>query len=198
LLGKEKEAGFERIDLIKKLLPVYIDILTKLYGLGAEWVQFDEPFLTLDLSEKEQLIFKDTYKQLRAAFPFLKFVLATYFGRLGDNIKLATSLPVNVLHIDLVRAPDQLDEVLTIAPEKLSLSLGVVDGRNIWKNDYGTSLAHIKKAISVVGKERLIIAPGCSLLHTPFDLDLETAIDPQIKNLDGFCQTKTQRSKRIE
>ena len=133
LLGKEKETGFERIDLIKNLLPVYIDILTKLKDLGAEWVQFDEPFLSLDLTEKERQAFKDTYKQIREAFPFFKFILTTYFERLGDNVTLAISLPVDVLHIDLIRAPQQLDEVLIMMPEKLSLSLGVVDGRNIWK-----------------------------------------------------------------
>lgn len=190
LLGKEKEAGFNRIGLIKNLLPVYIDILTQLKGLGAEWVQFDEPFLSLDLTEKEQQAFKDTYKQLKAAFPFLKFILATYFERLGNNIKLAISLPVDVLHIDLVRAPQQLDEVLILMPEKMSLSLGVVDGRNIWKNDYIRALSHIKKAIAVIGTERVLIAPGCSLLHTPCDLDMETAIEPEIKNWMAFAKQK--------
>jgi 5-methyltetrahydropteroyltriglutamate--homocysteine methyltransferase len=190
LLGKEKEAGFERIDLIKNLLPVYIDILIKLKDMGAEWVQFDEPFLSLDLTEKEQQAFKDTYKQLRAAFPFIKFMLTTYFERLGDNTKLAISLPVDVLHIDLVRVPKQLDEVLTLMPEKMSLSLGVIDGRNIWKNDYIRSLSHIKKAIAVIGADRVIIAPSCSLLHTPCDLDIETAIDPEIKNWIAFAKQK--------
>ena len=190
LLGKEKETGFERIDLIKNLLPVYIDILTKLKDLGAEWVQFDEPFLSLDLTEKERQAFKDTYKQIREAFPFFKFILTTYFERLGDNVTLAISLPVDVLHIDLIRAPQQLDEVLIMMPEKLSLSLGVVDGRNIWKNDYIRALSHIKKAIAVIGTDRVIIAPSCSLLHTPCDLDMETAIDPEIKNWMAFAKQK--------
>ncbi len=190
LLGKEKEAGFNRIDLIKNLLPVYMDILNKIKHLGAEWVQFDEPFLSLDLTEKEQQAFKDTYKHLRTAFPFLKFILTTYFERLGDNTKLAVSLPVDVLHIDLVRAPHQLDEVLTLLPEKMNLSLGVIDGRNIWKNDYIRALSHIKKAIAVIGTDRVIIAPSCSLLHTPCDLDMETAIDPEIKNWMAFAKQK--------
>jgi len=190
LLGKEKEAGFDRIDLIKNLLSVYFEILQKLQDLKAEWVQFDEPFLALDLTEKERTIYRETYQQIRKAFPRLKIMLATYFERLGDNAKLVTSLPVNALHIDLVRAPQQLNEILTIAPEKLILSLGVIDGRNIWKNDYIRSLSHLKKAIDVLGKERVIIAPGSSLIHTPCDLDLETTIDPEIKNWMAFAKQK--------
>jgi len=190
LLGKEKEPGFERIDLIKNLLPVYFDILKKLQDAGAEWIQLDEPFLTLDLNEKEQQAYRETYGQIRKAFPRLKFMLATYFERLGDNAKLATSLPVDALHIDLVRAPQQLDEILLSLPAKLILSLGVIDGRNIWKNDYIRSISHIKKAINVLGKDRVMIAPGCSLVHTPVDLDLETTINPEIKNWMAFAKQK--------
>jgi 5-methyltetrahydropteroyltriglutamate--homocysteine methyltransferase len=190
LLGKEKEPGFERIDLIKNLLPVYFDILKKLQDTGAEWVQFDEPFLALDLKEKDQQAYRETYAQIRKAFPRLKFMLATYFERLGDNAKLATSLPVDALHIDLVRAPQQLDEILLSLPAKLILSLGVIDGRNIWKNDYIRSISHIKKAINVLGKDRVMIAPGCSLVHTPVDLDLETTINPEIKNWMAFAKQK--------
>jgi len=197
LLGKEKEAGFQRIDLIKNLLPVYMDILTQLKGLGAEWIQFDEPFLALDLTEKEHLVFKDTYKQLRLAFPYLKFIVATYFERLGGNTKLATSLPIDALHIDMVRAPQQLDEVLTYMPEKLILSLGIIDGRNIWKNDYIRSLSHIKKVIAVLGKDRVIIASGCSLIHTPVDLDLEIAIEPEIKNWMAFAKQKLNEIREL-
>ena len=96
----------------------------------------------------------------------------------------------DALHIDLVRAPKQLDTVLALVPEKLILSLGVIDGRNIWKNDYIRSVAHIKKSIAVIGEERVMIAPGSSLLHTPFDLDLETAINPEIKNWMAFAKQK--------
>jgi len=190
LLGKEKEAGFDKIDLVKKLVPIYIWILKRLQSMGAVWVQLDEPFLAMDLSQKEKEAFEYAYKEIKKQCPELKTLLTTYFEGLNGNTSLAVNLPVSALHIDLVRAPKQLDQVLTLMPETLSLSLGVVDGRNIWKNDYIRSLAHIKKAIAVVGKDRLMIAPGCSLLHTPFDLDLETGINPEIKNWMAFAKQK--------
>ncbi len=193
LLGKEKEAGFEKIDLLKNLLPVYTEILTKLQDLGAEWIQFDEPFLSLDLTEKEQQAYRDAYKQLRKDFPRLKFVLATYFEKLGSNAELAASLPVDALHIDLVRAPQQLDEVLELLPAKTILSLGVVDGRNIWKNNFEASLAIIQKAKEKLGDDRVWIAPSCSLIHSPVDLRNEhnpEILTPEIKQWLAFARQK--------
>jgi len=190
LLGKEKQAGFDKIDLIKKLVPVYIEVLKRLKSYGAVWVQLDEPFLALDLTQKEKEAFVYAYNEIRKSCPDLKLLLATYFESLQGNIQLAVNLPVSALHIDLVRAPQQLDEVLDILPATLSLSLGVVDGRNIWKNDYIKSISHIKKAIAALGEDRVMIAPSCSLLHTPFDLDLETAINPEIKNWMAFAKQK--------
>ncbi len=190
LLGKEKQAGFNKIDLIKKLVPVYIEVLKRLKEYGAEWVQLDEPFLSLDLTQAEKDAFVYAYNEISKNTPGIKILLTTYFESLKDNTQLAVNLPVSALHIDLVRAPQQLDEVLTLLPEKLSLSLGVIDGRNIWKNDYIKSISHIKKAIAVLGKDRVIIAPSCSLLHTPFDLDLETTINTEIKNWMAFAKQK--------
>ncbi|OCX53598.1 5-methyltetrahydropteroyltriglutamate--homocysteine S-methyltransferase [Mucilaginibacter sp. PPCGB 2223] len=190
LLGKEKEAGFDKIDLIKRLVPVYVDILKRLKVQGAVWVQLDEPFLALDLSPKEKEAYKQAYAEIRKQCPQLNILLATYFESLHENTELAVQLPVDALHIDLVRAPDQLDNVLRLAPPTLSISLGVVDGRNIWKNDYIRSIAHIKKAIAVIGRDRVIISPSCSLLHTPVDLALETGIEPEIKNWMAFARQK--------
>jgi len=174
LLGKEKEAGFEKIDLIKNLLPVYLDILSRLDALDVEYIQFDEPFLTLDLTEKEQKAYEYAYKEIRKAFPKIKLVLATYFEGLDHNLNLATSLPVYVLHVDLVRAEEQLTAVLAKINDKTILSLGLVDGRNIWKNDFEKSIETINQAIEKLGQERVWIAPSCSLIHVPVDLDNET------------------------
>lgn len=193
LLGKEKEAGFHRLDLIKRLLPVYTEIINRLKALGAEWVQFDEPFLSLDLTEKEQQTYTETYKQLRKEFPFLKIVLATYFERLGNNASLATSLPVDALHIDLVRAPQQLDEVIASLRHKTILSLGIVDGRNIWKNDFEQSLKIIGHAKEKLGADRVWIAPSCSLIHSPCDLNNEkneAVLTPEIKRWLAFARQK--------
>ena len=191
LLGKEKEAGFDRIDLIKKLVPVYVGILNKLKDdYKIDWVQIDEPFLALDLTEKQRNAFIYAYQTIADKCPHVKILLATYFAGLDDNTALATGLPVCALHVDLVRAPEQLDAVLAAAPEKLTISLGVVDGRNIWKNDYERSLALIEKAKAKKGADRIFIAPSSSLLHTPFDLDLETALPKDVKNWMAFAKQK--------
>lgn len=190
LLGKEKEPGFERIDLLKKLLPVYIQVLIRLKQLGATWVQLDEPCLALDLPEKDKEAFDLAYRYIGKAVPGIKILLATYFEGLLDNTGLALHLPVAALHIDLVRAPEQLGEVLSLIPRSLILSLGVVDGRNVWKNDYQQSVAFINNAIEKLGSERVMIAPSCSLLHSPIDLEPENKIDPEIKNWMAFARQK--------
>ena len=138
LLGKEKEAGFEKLDLIDNLFPVYVEILKKLRDLGAVEIELDEPFLALDLNEKEQTAFRLVYQEFHRQIPELKILLTTYFDGLKDNLPLALSLPVDILHVDLVRAPEQLDALLeTISPSaQLRLSLGLIDGRNIWKNNW--------------------------------------------------------------
>lgn len=193
LLGKEKEAGFDRIDLVKNLLPVYIELLKKLEEQHVEWLQLDEPFLSLDLTDKDKAAFKYVYTELKKQFPKLKILLATYFGALQDNAELATSLPVHALHIDLVRSPEQLKTVLELVPAKMSLSLGIVDGRNIWKNDFQKSLVLIEEALDKLGDDRLIISPSCSLIHSPCDLDLETneiTLTPEIKDWMAFAKQK--------
>lgn len=190
LLGKEKESGFDRLDLLDNLIPVYLDVLKKLETRGVEWVQFDEPFLTLDLDEKVKLAISKFYKLVRKEFPTLKTLLATYFEGLKDNLSFAVSLPVCALHLDLVRNPEQLMEVINLLPEKLSLSLGLVDGRNIWKNDFQSSLEFIRKAQFLIGNERLFIAPSCSLIHVPCDLDLESKLNPEIKQWLAFAKQK--------
>ncbi len=208
LLGKEKQEGFDKIDLLQHLLPVYIDVLNRLKFYGAEWVQLDEPFLAMDLTEKEKRAFQMAYKEIRRECTGLKILVASYFEGLEDNMELALQLPICALHIDLVRAPEQLDKVLSALPERLdgvlnavpdqlSISLGVVDGRNVWKNDYEKSLVFIEKAIARLGTERVMIAPSCSLLHTPFDLDMETEIDPEIKNWMAFAKQKLNEVKEL-
>lgn len=190
LSGKEKENNFHRIDLIDNLLHVYTEILQSLVNNGAEWIQIDEPFLVTDLTKEEKEIFTFCYNEIRKQVTDIKILLATYFGDLKDNTALAVSLPVDALHIDLVRAPEQMDIVLNNAPDNLILSLGLVDGRNIWKNDYRKSLALIEKAANKIGGKRLMISPSCSLLHSPIDLDFETEIDPEIKNWMAFSKQK--------
>jgi len=199
LLGKEKNAGFNRLSLIDKLLPVYLEVLSQLSKAGATMVQLDEPCLSLNLTPDALKVFTDTYEQIHAAFPKLHILLASYFECYGQNLATALALPVQTLHLDLVRCPSQLEDILqtNIAGTSLQLSLGVVDGRNIWKNDYEKSLQQIQKAVDALGTARVAIAPSCSLLHVPCDLDFETAISPEIKNWMAFAKQKLQELKDL-
>lgn len=198
LLGKEKTAGFHRIELLKRLLPVYIEVLHKLQAQGAVWVQLDEPFLAMDLSEAERAAYQYAYQEIARQCKGLKFMVATYFEGLRENVSLAANLPVCCLHIDLVRAQQQLDEVIAALPPKTSLSLGVVDGRNIWKNDYDLSLTHIRKAIAALGEDRVMIAPSCSLLHTPADLAFETSLDAEMLSWLAFAKQKLDEVRELD
>ncbi|GAB3906601.1 5-methyltetrahydropteroyltriglutamate--homocysteine S-methyltransferase [Larkinella knui] len=195
LLGKEKEGGFHRLDLLDRLLPVYEQILSRLQEQGAEWIQFDEPGLVLNSDEQQRTAYARAYRFLRERFPNLKFLVASYFECFGENLSLATQLPVDALHIDLVRCPNQLDDLLNTAfvTSQTRVSLGVVDGRNIWINDLNRSLELIRKATDALGSDRVLVAPSCSLLHTPCDLDSETeagGVTPEIKQWLAFARQK--------
>jgi 5-methyltetrahydropteroyltriglutamate--homocysteine methyltransferase len=193
LLGKEKEQGFDRIDLIDSLLPVYFEIFEKLQKKGAEWLQIDEPFLAMDLEDKYKEVYQEVYTRINDRYPDLNILLATYFEGLHDNTRLAVSLPVEAIHLDLVREPGQLKEVLQQAPDHLKLSLGLIDGRNIWKNDLTNSLEMIKEATKVKEESQLMISTSCSLLHVPYDLDLEDnekILPREVKNWMAFAKQK--------
>lgn len=195
LSGKEKEDGFHRLELINNLLPVYIEVLKKLDNSNVHYIQFDEPCLSLNLTGAEQQVFVKTYQEIKTRFPHLHIILASYFECYGQNLQTVLSLPVQTLHLDLVRCPSQLDDILTsgFVKSRTNLSLGVVDGRNIWKNDFQHSLSLINKAIEKIGADRIFIAPSCSLIHSPCDLDLETneqTLTPEIKNWLAFAKQK--------
>ena len=192
LLGKEKETGFNRIDLIDRLLPVYIQILKELESLGAEYVQIDEPSLCTDLNDEVKEVYRKAFAQIRKATR-LKIILTSYFGPLADNAALAAGLGADILHIDLVRAPEQVSSIAALLPNDISLSLGVVDGRNIWKNDFRQSLDIIEKAKEKLESNRLLVSTSCSLLHSPIDLDAETderTLPAEVKRWLSFARQK--------
>jgi len=192
LLGKADPHGgkaFDRLSLLPALLQVYETVLQKLGALGARWVQFDEPALVLDLDPDQHAAFKSAYKKLRAAASS-KLLLATYFGDLRDNLSTALELPVDAVHVDAVRAPHELDRVLQALPAGMQLSLGVVDGRNIWKSDFDVSLKLLRRAQYALGPERLWVSPSCSLLHVPLSLKHETKLDAELKGWLAFAEEK--------
>src|SRR5262249_54184961 len=153
--------------------PVYTDILRELSTLGAEWVQLDEPCLVQDLDHASRDALRRTYARLSKDIPALKIMLTTYFGAIGDNLETVLALPVAGLHVDLVCGSDQLNAILMRAPKELVLSLGVVDGRNVWRSNLSALLERLAPAVAKLGSDRVQIAPSCSLLHVPIDLELE-------------------------
>lgn len=192
-LSLVKATGVDPFDYLDELLGLYGVILGHLAHAGADWVQIDEPILVTDLSEPQRRAFSRAYARLARSTP--QIMLTTYFGGLGDNLGLATALPVGGLHIDLVRAPEQLDPVLKAAPKTLALSLGVIDGRNIWRAD----LAALLDRIEPLATERdLILAPSCSLLHVPVDLSLETKLDAEVKQWLAFAVQKVEELNTLK
>jgi len=179
--------GSDRWALLPKLLPVYQWLLDILAKAGAEWVQLDEPVLVSDLDEGAHAALRSAYAALAQA-P-VKILLATYFGALGDNLKTAAALPVAGLHIDLVRAPSQLAEVAKALPKERILSLGLINGRNIWKTALTDGERLIEEARTLHGG-RLFVGPSCSLLHSPVDLDTETKLDPELRGWLAFATQK--------
>ncbi len=189
-LGKSKDANLDPLSLLSGLLPVYIDLLKCLAAEGAAWVQLDEPCLVLDLDDATRKALRATYEQLASALPELKIMLTTYFGGLGDNLDTALSLPVAGLHLDLVRAPEQLDAVAAKARQDLVLSLGVIDGRNVWRANLPALLDRLESVVAKRGTDRVQIAPSCSLLHVPIDVALEADLDAELKSWLAFSVQK--------
>ncbi len=188
-LGKEKAEGFDRFDLLENLLPAYQQLLQALADTGAQWVQIDEPILVLDLPTKWQQAFERVYHSLK--HPQLKILVATYFGALGENLSTAINLPVAGLHIDAVRAPEQVLTVVDRLAAHKILSVGIVDGRNVWRNDLQKSLNLLHTAQTRLN-DRLWISPSCSLLHSPVDLNRETKLDSDLKSWLAFAKQKVQ------
>ncbi|QND71016.1 5-methyltetrahydropteroyltriglutamate--homocysteine S-methyltransferase [Tardiphaga robiniae] len=191
-LAKSADASFDPVTLLDRLLPVYVEVLGELADSGAEWVQLDEPCLVLDLDAPARQALQKTYAAFAEAVPQLRIMLNTYFGELGDNLDLALSLPVAGLHLDLVRAQDQFDEVAAKARKDMILSLGVIDGRNIWRSDLSSLLDSLEPMVDLLGRDRVELAPSCSLLHVPIDLSLETDLDPDVKSWLAFSIQKME------
>jgi len=195
LLGKTRTARFDRLALLDALLPVYAEVLSRLGASGATWVQLDEPCLALDRTPAEREAFARAYGFLADQAPKVKLLVATYFGALDDNLTSALELPVAGLHVDAVRTGQRLASLVQSWPvgggrSGKVLSLGVIDGRNIWKADLAASLRQLEDALERAGAAQLWVAPSCSLLHVPIDLDLERRLDSELKGWLAFAKQK--------
>ncbi|MDE1163689.1 MAG: 5-methyltetrahydropteroyltriglutamate--homocysteine S-methyltransferase [Acidobacteriaceae bacterium] len=187
LLGKPAP-GCDITLLLPKLITVYKQVLSALQAEGVTDVQIDEPMLVTDLGPWEKQAFRSAYKQL-AEIP-VKLSLNTYFGGLGDNLSLALDLHTASLHIDAVRSPEQLHEVLNALAAEQTLELGVVNGRNIWLTNFAIAQPLLQQAIAALGADRVVVSTSCSLLHTPHDLASEKKLDPRIKSWLRFASEK--------
>ena len=186
-LAKIKGETFDKLQLITPLIKSYQQILSKLKSQGVRWVQIDEPILVLDLPDDWKNALEFVYKKLRTEN--LKIILATYFGELEDNLQLACNLNIDALHIDIVRGKKQLNNVIQQLANDKILSLGIIDGRNIWRIDLDSALTTLNKAKKELG-DRLWIAPSCSLLHVPVDLEREVKLDTELKSWLSFAKQK--------
>jgi 5-methyltetrahydropteroyltriglutamate--homocysteine methyltransferase len=186
-LGKCQGERFDKLALLPRLLPVYGEILARLAAQGATWVQIDEPILALDLEQNWRAAFERSYHQLQV--PGLNLLLAVYFEGLGENLKLACELPVAGLHVDAVRAPEELAQVHDWLPAHKVLSVGIIDGRNVWRTDLDQALARLEP---LKARPNLWLAPSCSLLHVPLDLSAETRLDEELKSWLAFAVQKLE------
>jgi len=188
-LGKSVSNKLNKFNLLGKIIPVYKEIFAKLKKFGAEWIQVDEPILSLDLENNLKKKFINTYNILSKDSP--KILLTSYFASAYPNYDLLKNISVNGIHFDLVNTEDKdLNKILQNFPKNKFFSAGLVNGRNIWKNNLLKSIQVIKKIKRKVSSDRLIISSSCSLLHSPVDLNKEETIDPKIKDWLSFADQK--------
>lgn len=195
LIGKGVN-DFDPMALLSRLATAYRQVLKSLAAESVPWVQIDEPMLVTDLDDNIRAAYRKVYAEL-AQVP-VKLMLATYFGSLGDNLQTAVDLGTAGLHIDGVRAPQQPTPVLNALTPAQSLSIGCVDGRNIWLTDFSSVTPQLAQAANALGPERVIVAPSCSLLHVLHDLRDETTLAPRIRNWLRFATEKLSEVMALE
>ena len=188
-LGKEKDTNLNRLELLSHLLPEYQKLLRELANAGVDWIQIDEPILAIDIAQEWVDAFVPTYQEL--AITGTRIIIGTYFASVAEYLNLLKTLPVNGVHIDCVRAPEQLAEFANAWPENKVLSVGLIDGRNVWRANLRETIDLLAPIATQLGNN-LWIAPSCSLLHCPQDLNAEEKLNPEIKNWLAFAAQKLQ------
>ena len=194
LLSKTVD-GSERLALLDALLPAYVELLGKLADAGARWVRLDEPCLATDLDEAARSALRHAYAVLAGARR-PKLLVANYFGPFGDNLALLKDLPADAIHADLVRGAREAEALPDALPNGAILSAGIVDGRNVWRSRPDQVLPLIEALRARLGTERLWLAPSCSLLHVPIDVEVETALDPALRSSLAFARQKLEELRR--
>lgn len=185
-LGKVKGPEFDRLTLLKDILPIYQQVISALKEKGIEWVQIDEPALVLDLPVEWQNAYQTAYQALTGQ---VKLLLTTYFDGISHHLDIIKNLPVNGLHVDISAGQDDLQHLHQALPKDWVLSLGVINGRNVWKADLSV---RYQQVIALKGKRSLWIGTSCSLLHSPIDLNAETKLDDEVKSWFAFAVQKCE------
>ena len=190
-LGKAKDDS-DKLALLPRIMPVYRALLDYFRVMDVEWVQIDEPVLVTELDPAWRDAFAKAYEGFEQRG--VKLLLTTYFGQLQENLDLACGLPVDGLHIDAINAREEVALAAQKLPSHSVLSVGAINGRNIWKTDLGAALEWLAPLAKQLG-ERLWIAPSCSLLHVPVDLASEEKLDPVIRSWLAFALQKLDELK---
>lgn len=198
MLGKSKDPNINPIDLIERIIPIYREVLGRLASEDARWIQIDEPVLIMDLPEETLAKFKAAYEYLCGQKNRPRICLTTYFGGISEKIQWLSNINFEALHLDLIRDSQQLDAALKHIPDDMILSLGIVNGRNIWKAKLLSVLCYVDKAIGKIGEERIMISPSCSLLHCPIDLEREEKLNIEVKARLAFAKQKLHEIKLIK
>ena len=196
-LGKAQQENFDIFSLRDSLIDAYVEIIQKLSNQGAKWIQLDEPVFSLDLSEEQKEFLQIAYKRFSAIKGETKLMVTTYFEKLYENLNLFADLPVDGLHLDAINGGEEIDDLIDLITNEKALSVGIVNGRNVWKNDYAKSIEVLENAKKRIG-ERLIISASCSFLHTPVTLKNEEKLNPEIKEWLSFCDEKLYEIKDLK
>lgn len=186
-LAKGHQAGMDA-KMLERLTEVYREVFAELRKVGAQWIQMDEPCLSSDLNESAVAGFHYVYEKLAAEH--LSVLLTTYFSSMGENLSLALDLPVHGLHLDLINGMEDLKPALSRLPSNMLLSTGLIDGHNVWRCNLRKTVEFLGGIAEKIGPDRLIVAPSCSLMHVPLDLEVETTVDPEVRSLLSFARQK--------
>ena len=191
LLGKSRVEGFDPLDLLDALLPVYRQVIAALAARGAQWIQLDEPCFAQDRTERERSALAQAYADLAGARGAANLLVQTYFDHVGDSYESLAALPVQGIGLDFVRGTRNLDLIAASGfPEDMALAAGLVDGRNVWIADFAAALDLVGRLSAHVSVDRLLVNPSCSLLHVPIDVRLEKELDPRLTEWLAFAEQK--------
>ncbi len=190
LLGKVRSEGVDPLDLLPALVPVYKQIIERLVAQGARWIQLDEPCFVMDRTDRERRALSEAYNDLSSVRGDASLLVQTYFGPVAESYETLAALPVQGLGLDLVRGPENLEQIRSGFPDDKVLAAGILDGRNVWINDLAASSRILEQLTAVVSSDRLLINPSCSLLHVPYDVRLEKGLDTDLARWLAFAEQK--------